>query len=152
MILKVHLQGAPSHEIGDEIWHESLADAIQDEAETIADHAGPELLEGCDRADRDALRDRIIDEMARGLVPVGDIHRAPGGVLYSLIDSVAGDLTATEGAETPAAHPGSHGVIMMPMAPTVTEARPLSERGSSGGRTRAACSRPNSESSTQDSG
>jgi hypothetical protein len=121
MILKVHLQGAPSHEIGDEIWQQSLADAIRDEAETIAEYAGPELLEGCGRAHRDALRDRIIDEMTRALVNIGDIHRASDGVLYSLVDSVAANLTATEGAETPAAHPGRHGVIMVPMAATVTE-------------------------------
>jgi hypothetical protein len=28
MILTVHIQGAPSYDIGDEIWQQSLADAI----------------------------------------------------------------------------------------------------------------------------
>ena len=28
MILRVHVQGAPDYEIGDEIWQESLAEAI----------------------------------------------------------------------------------------------------------------------------
>ena len=36
MILKVHLDGAPCYEIGDEIWQDSLEDAIRSEAELIA--------------------------------------------------------------------------------------------------------------------
>lgn len=40
MILKVHVQGAASYDVGDEIWQESLAAAISAEAETIAGYAG----------------------------------------------------------------------------------------------------------------
>ena len=86
MILKVHLDGAASYDVGDEIWQESLADAIHAEAETIASYAGSDLLESSDQAHRDALRDRIVDEMTSALVSVGDRYRAPDGVLYSLIE------------------------------------------------------------------
>jgi hypothetical protein len=67
MILKVHLQGAASYDVGDEIWQESLADAIHAEAETIAGYAGSDLFESPDQADRDALRDRLVDEMTSAL-------------------------------------------------------------------------------------
>ena len=86
MILKVHLQGAAFYDVGDEIWHESLADAIQAEAETIASSAGSDLLESPGQAHRDALRDWIVDGMTSALVSVGDSYRAPDGVLYSLIE------------------------------------------------------------------
>jgi hypothetical protein len=97
MILKVHLQGAASYDIGDEIWQESLADAIYAEAETVAGYAGSELLESQDEAHRDALRDRIVDEMTSALVIVGDRYRAPDGVLYSLIEESALDPSSGEG-------------------------------------------------------
>jgi hypothetical protein len=84
MILKVHLDRAASYDVGDEIWHESLADAIHAEAETIASYAGSELLESPDQAHRDALRDRAVDEMTEVLVNVGDTYLAPDGVRYSL--------------------------------------------------------------------
>ncbi len=63
MILDVHVQGARVYDIGDEIWQESLAEAIAAETETIAGYAGSDLLESPDPAHRDALRDRIIGEM-----------------------------------------------------------------------------------------
>jgi hypothetical protein len=91
MILKVHLQGAAPYYVGDEIWQESLARAIHAEAETIAGYAGSELLESPDQARRDALRDRIFDEMTSALVSVGDRYRAPDGVRYSLIEESALD-------------------------------------------------------------
>jgi hypothetical protein len=72
MILKVHLQGAPSYDVGDEIWQESLANAIHAEAETIAGYAGSDLLESPDQAHRDALRDQIVGKMTSALVNVGD--------------------------------------------------------------------------------
>ena len=52
----------------------------------IADYAGAALLESPDEPHRDALRKRLIAEMAEALVEIGDTYRAPGGVLYSLID------------------------------------------------------------------
>jgi hypothetical protein len=97
MILKVHLQGAASYYVGDDIWHESLAEAIHAEAETIAGYAGSELLESPDQAHRDVLRDRIADEMTSALVSVGDRYRAPDGVLYSLIEESAVDPQSGEG-------------------------------------------------------
>ena len=91
MILKVHLDGAASHDVGDEIWHESLADAIHAEAETIASYGGSDLPQSSDQDRRNALRDRIVGEMTVGLVNVGDRYRAPDGVLYSLIEESALD-------------------------------------------------------------
>jgi len=79
--------GAASYDVGDEIWQESLADAIRAEAETIAGYAGSDLLGSPDQAHRDAPRDRIVDEMRSALVSIGDFYRAPDGVAYSLIDT-----------------------------------------------------------------
>jgi hypothetical protein len=89
MILKVHLDGAASHDVGDEIWQESFVDAIHTEAETIASYVGSDLLQSSDQAQRNALRDRIVGEMAAALMSVGDRYRAPDGVLYSLIEESA---------------------------------------------------------------
>ena len=86
MILKIHVQGAASYDIGDEIWQESLADAINAEAVTIAGYAGSDLLESADQAHRGAMRDRIVDEMTSALVGISDFYRAPDGVAYSLTD------------------------------------------------------------------
>ena len=84
MILRVHVQGAQDYEIGDEIWQESLAGTIALEAQTIAGYAGSDLLESPDQAHRDALRDRLIAEMTKALVHIGDEYRAPDDVRYSL--------------------------------------------------------------------
>lgn len=46
LILHVHLAGAEPYQLGDEIWQQSLRDAIRAEAEMVADHAGPALLRG----------------------------------------------------------------------------------------------------------
>ena len=98
MILKAHLEGAASHDVGDEIWHVALSDAIQVEAERIVYSAGSDLLESA----HDRLRDRIVAEMSEALSQVGDTYRAPDGVLYSLIELDAvqdGDtLTAVNSA------------------------------------------------------
>jgi hypothetical protein len=84
MTLKVHVEGAHSHDVGDEIWQGSMADAIRGDAETVADYAEPQVLEWF--WDRDELRGWVEAEMRRALVGVGDLYRAPDGVLYSLID------------------------------------------------------------------
>jgi hypothetical protein len=76
MILKVHLDGAACYDVGNEIWRESLADAIHAEAETIASYAGSDLLQSSDQAHRNALRDRIVREMTAALVSVGDRYSA----------------------------------------------------------------------------
>jgi hypothetical protein len=85
MILKVHLQGVASCDVGDEIWQVALSDAILAEAESIVYSAGSDLLE----SGHDQLRDRIVAEMSEALSQVGDTYRAPDGVLYSLIEPAA---------------------------------------------------------------
>jgi hypothetical protein len=92
MILKVHVPGAPSYHVGDEIWQQPLEQAIADEARTIAEHAGGDLLESPEPEYGEQLRLQVIAEMTRALDRVGDSYRAPDGVRYSLID---------EGAEEP---------------------------------------------------
>lgn len=111
MILKVHVQGARSYTVGDEIWHESLADAIIAEAETIATYAGPAVLHSPGQAQRAALRDRIVREMTSALVGVGDQYRAPDGVLYSLIDEPTLDPLATEGTLSPVSSRASEPIV-----------------------------------------
>ena len=101
MVLNVHVPGASRYEIGDEIWQESLTDAIRAEAETIAAYAGADLLELPDQAHRDAMRDRLTVEMTAALAQIGDQHRSPDGVLYSLTDQPALDACAREVSLTP---------------------------------------------------
>jgi hypothetical protein len=105
MILKAHVPDAPSHEIGDEIWQQSLPDAIRAVAEIIADDAGPGLLEPADKADRGALRERTKAEMSQALMRVGDTYRAPDGVLYSLTDRPELDPRGDEGRVTSVSSP-----------------------------------------------
>jgi hypothetical protein len=104
MILNVHVPGANPYDVGDEIWQEALEGAIRAEAETIAGYAGSELPESPDQSHRDALRDRVIAEMTRALVGIGDTYRAPDGVLYSLIDGEE-DEGAAKDHDTPAGSP-----------------------------------------------
>jgi hypothetical protein len=111
MILKVHVPGAPSYEIGDEIWQESLADAIRTEAEIIAADAGADLLESPDPAHRVALRDRLIAEMVAALVHIGDQYRSPDDVLYSLTDGPALDQSAREVRLTPVNSPAPAPIV-----------------------------------------
>jgi hypothetical protein len=138
MILNVHVPGAHPYDVGDEIWQEPLEDAIRAEAETIAGYAGSELLESPDQSHRDALQDRVIAEMTRALVGVGDTYRAPDGVLYSLTDR-DGDGRA-KATDTPSASPSPGRAVIIPaMAPTVVavlrfESLPVDERGSAASR------------------
>ncbi len=97
MILMLHLEGAVAYDVGDEIWQLSLADAIHTEAESIAGDAGSDLLELPDQAHRDALHDRIVDQMTSALVSVGDRYRAPDGVLYALVEESPLDSPTGEG-------------------------------------------------------
>ena len=87
MILKVHLQGVASRDVGDEIWQEALGDAIRAEAESIVYTAGPDLP----AAGHNQLRDRIVAEMSGALSEVGDTYPAPDGILYSLLESPGTD-------------------------------------------------------------
>ena len=101
LILQVHLAGAEPYELGDEIWHQSLSDAIRAEAEIIADHAGPDLIPVPSRAARVALRDRIVAEMAAALQKIGDTYTAPDSVAYTLTDHAQLDLPAREDTLAP---------------------------------------------------
>jgi hypothetical protein len=94
LILRVHLDGAGPYEIGDEIWHQPLADAIRAEAETIAGYAGSGLLPLPGRAGRVALRNHVIIEMTAALRQAGDTYTAPDGVAYTLTDEAQLDLPA----------------------------------------------------------
>jgi hypothetical protein len=85
MILKVHLDGAASYDVGDEIWQVALGHAIQAEAESVVYSAAPDLLE----SGPDRLRERIVAEMSAALCQVGDFYRGPDGILYSLIEAPA---------------------------------------------------------------
>ena len=87
LTLRVNLPGAHSYAVGDEISDEmSLADAIAQEAQTIADGAGAELLFTPGPDSRDRLRRGVIAEMTAALVNPGDTYTAPDGVGYCLID------------------------------------------------------------------
>ena len=85
----VHVPGAEPYEIGEEIWQQSLAEAIAAEAQTIGEDAGAHLLEDNSDASRSQLRDQVIADMTRVLRRAGDTYRAPGGVRYSLTRSPA---------------------------------------------------------------
>jgi hypothetical protein len=74
LILQVHLADADPYRLGDEIWQQSLRDAISIEAEIVADHAGPDLLPMPNPAARVALRDRIVAEMTAALQQIGDTY------------------------------------------------------------------------------
>ena len=87
MILNIHLHGASSYDVGDEIWQQPLADAIATEAETIAHYAPADLCRSLGRADHDALRDRTIAEMTAALQRAGDRYTAPDGVVYVVFES-----------------------------------------------------------------
>ena len=96
MILKVHVPGAHCYELGDEIWHIPLPDAIRAETEIITADARSELLQASDRSGREALRDRVIAEITAALIQLGDTYQAPDGVIYSLADEPGVDLSPHE--------------------------------------------------------
>jgi hypothetical protein len=89
LILRVHAPGAEPYEIGDEIWQQSLAEAIEAEARTIAEDADVALLEDSSEASRTELREQVIADMTAALVRAGDTYLAPDGVRYSLARSTA---------------------------------------------------------------
>ncbi len=85
MILRVHAPDPRCYAVGDEIWHDSLADAIRAEVAIVADEIG---------ADE---RGRVIDEMTEALVRIGDSYLAAGGVRYSLVAEADGDPDVDDG-------------------------------------------------------
>jgi hypothetical protein len=96
LILHVHLDGAEPYELDDEVWQQSLADAIRAEAETIADYAGPDLLRLSGQADRAVVRNSVIAEMTAALRHAGDTYTAPDGVAYTLTNHAQLDLPTHE--------------------------------------------------------
>jgi hypothetical protein len=84
LTLRVHVPGAESYPLGDEIWEVAIDEAIAQEADTIAADAGAELLAEPTEACREQLRQRVIEEMTAALVAAGDSYTGPGGVRYSL--------------------------------------------------------------------
>jgi hypothetical protein len=111
MILTVHLPGARCYQIGDEIWQQSLADAITAEAEMIAEYAPAQLPTSRDQAHRRALRERIIREMTCALVSAGDQYQVPDGVRYSLIDDPAPDGDVSDGRLTAVSSRASEQIV-----------------------------------------
>lgn len=106
----VHLAGAEPYELGDEIWQQSLPDAIRAEAEIIADYAGPNLLRLPGLADRPALRDRVVAEMTVAVRQAGDPYTAPDRVAYTLTHHTQLDLTVRQ--DTPdTMSPGSAPIV-----------------------------------------
>ena len=97
LILQVHIPGIEPYEIGGEIWQQSIAEAIEAEADAIAMAAGAELLPDPSEASRVGLRARVIAEMTDALTVPGDRYAAPNGVLYSLIEESALDPHSDEG-------------------------------------------------------
>jgi hypothetical protein len=57
LILRVHVAGARPYRIGDEVFEQSLEEAIRFEASIIADNAGSDLLESPSKH-REQLRDQ----------------------------------------------------------------------------------------------
>jgi hypothetical protein len=91
LILRVLIPGIESYEIGDEIWQQSLAEAIEPEADAIAMAAGAELLSDPSETSQAGLCARVIAEMTDALTVPGDRYTAPDGVVYSLTEEAAPD-------------------------------------------------------------
>jgi hypothetical protein len=101
LVLQVHLAGAEPYELGDEIWQQSLPDAIRVEAETIADYADRDLLPLPGQAGRVAVRDGIVAEMTAALWHAGDTYTAPDGIAYTLTNQAQLDLPIREDTLAP---------------------------------------------------
>lgn len=111
MILKAHLQGGPCYDVGDEVWQESLIDAIMCEAEMIAEYAAGDLCWSLGQADRDAMRNRIVAEMTVALRRAGDRYTAPDPVVYSLLDELPADPRTARGTVSAMTHPARDPVV-----------------------------------------
>jgi hypothetical protein len=104
MILNVYTSPARSHAVGDEIWHEALADVIRAEAQTIARNA---LSRSATVESRTAVRHDLFVAMTAALRRPGDTYLAPGGILYSVDDEpecdgpIVGDTLARMSASEP---------------------------------------------------
>ena len=101
LFLHVLVPGALPYEIGDEIWQQSLAEAIDAEAQTIADDAGADQLEDASEASRKQLRNQVIADMTAALTRADDTYRAPDGVRYTLTRSPAATSFTTPDRRIP---------------------------------------------------
>jgi hypothetical protein len=79
------------HEIGDEIWHTTLREAIHAEAEKTAHHFPPTVIR---RLGQQQLVDLIAEDMAVWLHTIGDTYTAIDGVIYTLAEATTGHATA----------------------------------------------------------
>jgi hypothetical protein len=83
MLLKNNID--PSrHEIGDEIWHTTLREAIRAEAEKTAHHFPPTVIR---RLGHSQLVDLIAEDMTVWLHTIGDTYTAIDGVIYTLAEA-----------------------------------------------------------------
>ena len=98
VILRVHVAGAGPHPIGDEIWEQSLDEAIRFEASIIAQDACSDLLESPSRAHREQLCDQVVAEMTAALTQPGDTYQGPDGVRYSLTREAPGEAQRARSA------------------------------------------------------
>ena len=101
LFLHALVPGAVPYEIGDEIWQQSLAEAIEAEAQTIADDAGADQLEDSSEASRNQLCDQVIADMTAALTRAGDTYRGPDGIRYTLTRSPAAPSPTTPDRRTP---------------------------------------------------
>jgi hypothetical protein len=81
IVLVGDLAGMASHEIGDEIWQETLEDAIASEAAAMVEHETAHPSSPLDRTRREAA---LAADMRAALQRIGDTYTAPDGVRYSL--------------------------------------------------------------------
>jgi hypothetical protein len=83
MILTASIEGMTTHIIGDEIFHESLAEAIHTEAEATVESNPCWLLDLLGFAAAVGLEAAA---MTAALHTVGDRYQAVDGVVYELVD------------------------------------------------------------------
>jgi hypothetical protein len=79
---QLQAEGAATHIIGNEIWEESLVEAIAAEVEIILNREIPPIVDGRGRA---KLRHRLTAEMTSALREVGDSYVSPDGRRYELL-------------------------------------------------------------------
>lgn len=78
------------HEIGDEIWHASLPEAIRCEAEKTAYHSPATVIE---HVGLEQLVELLAQNMTVALRAVGDTYIAVDGVIYTLLRPAVASAT-----------------------------------------------------------
>jgi len=90
MLLQNNIAAAV-HEIGDELWHTALPDAIHAEADRTAHHFPATVIGHLGHA---RLAQLIADDMAARLRAIGDTYIATDGVIYTLAPPTSGRYAA----------------------------------------------------------